>query len=177
MSIQRVIAGLLVGFGCGARLVAQIPGTYRLTICARPCTDADSGVVRGHVVLFADTIRRDTLPPDIRSRLAERARWIELRLNGFNACFSLPSGPTRIDGREVYAGIIRRSLTRWETTRDTIKVLLYLSPDAHYSLAGTIESGYFSGRGLQGICCGYPDPPPTFFRASRLGEPDINSCL
>jgi hypothetical protein len=155
---------------------AQVAGTYRLTICVRPCTEGDTGVVRGQLVLFANPVRLNTLPDTIRAALTERVGWLLRPSEAPNACFALPSGPSHVQGRELYAGIIRRSFTHWHDAPAGITVLLYRSPDAFYSLVGTIDSSRFRGRGEQGNCCG-GDPPVTYFLAHRVGEADVNSCM
>ena len=155
---------------------AQVPGTYRLTICTRPCTESDSGVVRGRLVLFYDAIRVDTLSQSLRTALSERIRLRATGPESVNACFALPTGPAHVAGRELYAGIIRRGLTRWDVSGSDINVMLYRSPDAWYELVGRFESRGYVGRGEQVNCCG-GDPPSTFFLARRVGPPDINSCM
>jgi hypothetical protein len=155
---------------------AQVPGTYRLTICARPCTEADTGVVRGHMVLLTSEVRLDTLSDSIRAALTNRRDWPSRPGDRLNACFSLSSNPASVNGRPFYAGIVPRGLTHWDGRGARVSILLYESPDAFYMLVGTVASGRMVGQGRQGNCCG-GEPPVSYFLARRVSEPDINSCL
>ncbi len=92
-----------------------------------------------------------------------------------NACFSLPIRPTSVDGRELYAGINRRGVTQWSQAGKEIEVPLYRSPDASYTLVGTVKDRVYSGRGAQGNCCG-GESPTTYFRVVRVGDADIATC-
>lgn len=158
------------------RGAAQVPGTYRLSICTNPCSAADSGVVRGFLVLFPDSVVFGNLPPAARDSLV-RPSWLLLRGSPVaTACFALPTGPTHVDGRQLYAGIIRRGLTVWEQVGAGIRVRVYQSPDAAYTLDGTMTGLEYTGRGEQHNCCGGANPT-TFFHAVRIREPDIAACL
>ena len=170
-----VLASVALASQSGA---AQVPGTYRLTICTSACSAADSGVVRGFLVLFPDSVALGTLSPALRDSLARDSRWL---LRGrvsrvATACFTLATGPAYVDGRGLYAGIIRRGLTMWEQAGAGMRVRLYQSPDAAYVLDGTLSGQEYTGRGEQRNCCGGPTPS-TFFRAVRIREPDITACI
>ena len=157
------------------RGAAQVPGTYRLSICTNRCSAADSGVVRGFLVLFPDSVALSNVPPAARDSLV-RPSWLLLRgLPVATACFALPAGPTHVDGRELYAGIIRRGLTVWEQVGTGIRVRVYQSPDAAYTLDGSMTGLEYTGRGEQQNCCGGANPM-TFFRAVRIREPDLAAC-
>src|SRR5690349_20752655 len=96
---RGVATALLVGaFAYGEeRLGAQVPGTYRLSICTTRCSPSDSGVVRGVVVLFAAPPRLDTIAPPLRDSLVLGGLFV-LWQSTPNACFSLPTGPTTVGG-------------------------------------------------------------------------------
>jgi len=174
---RAVATAILVGAiaYAGERVDAQVPGTYRLTICTARCSPSDSGVVRGVVVLFAAPTRLDTIAPPLRDSLALGSLFLLWRSTA-NACFSLPTGPPRVDGRELYAGITRRGFTHWSRAGRKIVVSLYQSPDASYTLVGTVSGSVYSGQGEQGNCCG-GESPTTYFRAVRAGDADLAACL
>ena len=173
--------GILIGFAIALSVTdaratdAQSPGTYRLAICAGPCASSDSGVVRGSLVLFRDPIRVDTLTAATRAALA-RDQLLVRRAVPVNACFALRRSASHIDGRELYAGIIERSFTHWVSDGPLTRVMLYLSPDASYTITGTFDGSVYSGSGGQVNCCGGVNPT-TSFRAVRVGEPDLGACL
>ena len=174
---RAVVTALLVGaIACaGERIDAQVPGTYRLSICTTQCSPSDSGVVRGVVVLFASPPRLDTIAPPMRDSLLLGGLFV-LWQSTPNACFSLPTGPTNVHGLELYAGINRRGATHWSQTGKELAVSLYQSPDASYTLVGTVNGSVYSGRGVQGNCCG-GESPTTYFRAVRVGDADLAACL
>ena len=177
-SVITTVAVLASAALASQRGAAQVPGTYRLSICTSQCSAADSGVVRGFLVLFPDSVELGTLSPALRDSLTRDSRWL---LRGrfsrvATACFTLAPGPTYVDGRELYAGITRRGLTVWEQTGAGLRVRLYQSPDAAFVLDGTLSGLEYTGRGEQRNCCGGPTPS-TFFRAVRIREPDITACI
>ena len=113
--------------------------------------------------------------------LAPLARPLFLSLEraaGMNACFAVHRNQRRlsVNGHEVYVGITERSFTRWTSNGRTTNVELYRSPDAGYWLSGAIEGDIYSGIGEQRNCCGGTSPE-AFFRAVRVGEPDLAKCL
>jgi hypothetical protein len=177
---KRMRSGLFFAIGLftlAARATyAQVAGTYRLTICTTPCTGSDSGVVRGSLVLFRDSVRIDTIAPTAREALGRHGYWLLRRANTANACFTLRRQQSHVDGKELYAGITDRSLTVWVSDGRTTRVGLYQSPDASYTLTGTFDGGIYSGTGQQGNCCGGTSPE-TFFRAVRVGDPDLGACV
>jgi hypothetical protein len=154
---------------------AQVAGTYRLTICTTPCSGSDSGVVRGTLVLLRDSFRIDTIATSVRVALAGDD-WLVRPGISVNACFALRRQQSRVDGRELYAGIVERSLTTWISNGRSARVRLYQSPDASYDLIGAFERDTYSGTGHQNDCCGGTSPS-TFFRAVRVGDPDLKACL
>jgi hypothetical protein len=165
-----VIAAALPVFG-------QVPGTYRLTICVRPCIESDTGVVvRGHLVIFQDSIRVDTLSEALQKGVTRLSSRMSLRPAASNACFALPERRKEIDGKELYAGIIPSAFTLIRSGPLGVTTMLYRSPDASYSLVGYFKSGRYIGEGHQRNCCGGA-PPSTFFLAVRTGDPDIRTCL
>jgi hypothetical protein len=93
-----------------------------------------------------------------------------------NACFSLSHTQRSLQGQELYAGILRRSVTNWNSDARGIDVPLYRSPDASYTLRGTFYKNVYSGEGLQSFCCGVSSPR-SFFRAVRVAGPDLGKCL
>ena len=127
-------------------------------------------------MLFPDSVALRSLPPAARDSLVRQSSWLPTLPPAPTACFTLTFGPTHIDGPELYAGIIRRGLTVWEHAGAGISVRLYQSPDAGYTLVGTLVGLEYTGRGEQHNCCGGPNPT-TFFRAVRIREPDIGACL
>lgn len=175
--MRKLFLGFVVGLciDAGSAADAQLAGTYRLTICASECSASDSGVVRGSLVLLRDSVRIDTLAANIRSTLASGHRLLRPGVSA-NACFTLRRDDSHIHGRELYAGIVNQSLTNWIALGQSIQVLLYLSPDASYDLVGIIDHGTYRGTGRQHNCCGGTNPP-TFFRAVRVGDPDLHACL
>jgi hypothetical protein len=160
----------------GKRADAQAAGTYRLSICTSPCAPTDSGVVRGYLVLFGDSHRLDSLPTPLRDSLVRRSFWLLRRSTVTNTCFALPTGPTHVNGQELYAGIIRRGLTQWRREGATVRVRLYQSPDASYTLVGAMTTEGYVGRGEQHNCCG-GESPITYFLATRVKEADPSACL
>ena len=175
--MRKPLLGLVVGFCIivGSPAQAQFAATYHLAICATLCSASDSGVVRGSLVLLRDSVRIDTLAANVRAALASDD-WLLHRAVSVNACFALRRESSSIDGREVYAGIVERSLTNWMSLGPSIQVRLYLSPDASYDLVGAFDHGTYSGTGRQSNCCGGTNPP-TFFRAIRVGDADLRACL
>lgn len=174
-AVTRVILVGAIAYA-GERVGAQVPGTYHLSICTTRCSPSDSGVVRGVVVLFAAPPRLDTIAPPMRDSLALGSLFLLGQGSIANACFSLPTGPTSVDGRELYAGISRRGVTQWSRAGREITVPLYQSPDASYALVGTITGNVYSGEGVQGNCCG-GESPTTYFRAVRVRDADLAACL
>ena len=154
---------------------AQFAGTYRLAICATQCSPSDSGIVRGSLVLLRDSVRRDTLAADVRTALATD-HWLVRPAASVNACFAIRREQSSINGRELYAGIVKQSLTNWLALGRSVQIRLYLSPDASYDLVGTLAHDTLSGTGHQSNCCGGTSPS-TFFRAIRVGDPDLRACL
>lgn len=153
---------------------AQMPGTYELTICANRCTGSDSALVRGFLVLFRDSVHIDTVAAPSRAQLA-RDLYLVRRASSVNACFFLNRNQTRVNGQELYAGIVYRSFTSWISDGRTTRVALYASPDASYDLIGTFERDIYSGTGKQDNCCRGANFG-TFFRAVRVGDPDLGAC-
>jgi hypothetical protein len=155
---------------------AQVPGSYRLTICNRLCEETDSGVVRGNLVIFPDSITLSAFDDSTQKALSRLRSTGYMRPVAPNACFAITHRQKTVDGKELYAGIIRNSLTRARSGPTGVVTTLYSSPDASYSLIGYFKSGKYAGEGHQVNCCGGA-PPTTFFLAVRTGEPDIQTCL
>ena len=165
-------AACLAVFAADSTFAQDVTGTYRLTICSAPCvsTDTASVVARGRLVLFGSAIPLHNSLSLTRIRLRERSGD-----RPPNACFVVTERQQEVGERELYAGIVRSGLTEWQVEAEEVTVVLYQSPDARYVLQGTIESGDFSGRGIQRNCCGGP-PPETYFLAERIGTPDVRAC-
>ena len=154
---------------------AQVPGVYQLTICASQCTESDSGLVRGSLVLFRDSIHIDTIANPAHAPLS-RDLYLVRRAKFVNACFALRRSQSRVNGQELYAGIIGRSFTTWTSDDGATHVALYGSPDASFTLVGTHEGHTYSGTGYQSNWNGGTGPQ-TLFRAVKLSDPDPAACL
>ncbi|WP_337170199.1 hypothetical protein [Gemmatimonas aurantiaca] len=156
---------------------AQMPGVYQLTICASQCTESDSGLVRGSLVLFRDPIHIDTIANLAYTPLS-RDLYLVRHAKSVNACFALRRIQSRVNGQELYAGIIGRSFTTWTSVDGATHVALYGSPDASFMLVGigAHERHTYSGTGHQSNWNGETGPL-TFFRAVRVGDPDPAACL
>ena len=128
------------------------------------------------MVLFDGPPPLYRIAPVMHDSLAFGSLFLLGRAETANACFSLPTRPTSVNGRELYAGINRRGVTHWSQTGGEVRVPLYRSPDASYPLVGSMKDSVYSGRGVQGNCCG-GESPTTYFRAVRVGDADIAACV
>lgn len=175
--IAMIGAGVMLLLTGSAVDGQQIPGTYRLKICAGVCEVDDTArtVAEGHIVLFESPGFLSTLPDSSREELT-RGSYIR-QPGAANACFSIPRRPAQVEGRELYAGIDPRGVTHWSDVDGRIQIRIYQSPDAHYTLDGHLEGDHLAGDGRQGICCGYGPAPETRFFAERVGPPDPQVCL
>ncbi|WP_337171768.1 hypothetical protein [Gemmatimonas aurantiaca] len=173
---SRFVLALAIGLGLGrAPIQAQVPGVYQLTICAGRCTESDSGLVRGSLVLFRDAVHIDTIANRAYAPLSRDLYLVRIA-KSVNACFTLRRNQSRVNGQELYAGIIGRSFTTWTLDGSVTQVVLYRSPDASFRLVGTLEGNTYSGTGHQSNWNGGTGPQ-TFFRAVRVGDPDAAACL
>lgn len=171
-------AALMFLFGAGLVGGQELPGTYRLMICSSPCAPEDSSTVvaEGHIVLSDSPDFLSELPDSAREKLTRMSTLYLFQSRVPNACFSIPTRQTTVNGRELYAGIQRRGLTHWTAVQGRLRVTIYQSPDAHYTLDGLAEGTRLTGKGEQGNCCG-GRPPETSFFAERIGPPDAQVCL
>jgi hypothetical protein len=126
-------------------------------------------------VLFRDSVHIDTIATPSYAPLLHDL-YLVRRARSVNACFALRRNDPRVNGQELYAGIVGRSFTTWTSDGRATHVVLYGSPDASYMLVGTLEGHIYSGAGYQDNCCGGTSPQ-TFFRAVRVGDADLAACL
>ena len=161
------------------------PGTYRIWMCAAPCTSADSAkaVATATVVILddstaaADPVRAAlaTLPP-----LAHWARPNPAAAVN-NACFRVTQRERKVGTEELFFGITPNAVTRWQSTAEGYSMLVYRSPDANYTLrwtapgALTSGEGWSSGPGPNGPFGGR-EHRNAYFAATRLGPPDPARC-
>lgn len=171
--------GVMVLLGPRAVHAQGLPGTYRLMICSGPCEPGDTARVaaEGHIVLFDSSAFMSALPDSSREALSRGSTFYLAGEKAANACFSISRRQTEVQGRELYAGIHPRALTHWTHVDGRVRIQVYRSPDAHYTLDGRVDGTDLTGEGRQAICCGYGPPPRTRFLARRVGPPDPQACL
>jgi len=91
-----------------------------------------------------------------------------------NACFFLvraPDAPT-------HAGIEPAAITKWRrVTPDTIRITLFLSPDAGYVARFVVDRGRMSGVGRSWMGREGDAFPPDFIYGRRIGPPDRARCV
>ena len=188
--LRLVIAGMLSLF-CGHLFqsvsVAQAPepGTYRVWICADPCTPADSAkaVATATIVILDDAAANAEPARGVLATLPVLASWRNKDTTpGPNACFRVTQRERRVGTEELFVGITPAASTRWQhSAADGFTLRLYQSPDASYALrwigpgALTTGEGWSSGPGPSSVARG-ANHRNAYFAATRLGPPDPNQC-
>lgn len=178
---MRGLHGAIALVICGPLLPpcasGQVEGTYRFVICEEECTSTDTAgsLASGEIVLFADSTLDSAIPDEVLANLRRQSFWLLTRDSSSNACFRVPHRMASVGGHELFAGIIREGLTRWEMQAGEIMIRLYQSPDGFFTVFGTLEGGGIRGRGEQAHGLD-PKPPDRAFLAERIGPPDPVRC-
>lgn len=158
-------------------LSEPVAGTYTLTVCRTSC-DASVGRVltSGTLVLEKHAYALLEIPDPARGYFdRSQALLIHEYAGGNpNACFVFPGNASG-----TLAGTTRVGLTRWtRSTRDTLDVRLYQSPDAGYDLRLRIGSTALDGQGESwGPWPESENSPLDVVIARRIGPPDRNLCI
>jgi hypothetical protein len=147
-------------------------GTYAVWICAQGCALADtaSAPVAGFLVL-----NQLPLPLDgFSEEMLEESLFFLRPGETATACFHLMN---RVKGRSSLAGIQPRAATRWTQRGDTVRVLLFASPDAFYHLTAVVRDGRLVGSGRESGFVGMEfDNPGGEVHGVRIGPADVRRC-
>jgi hypothetical protein len=140
--------GVLAFVARRATAQALTPGTYRVVLCAQPCTIADSGRAIGvaTIVIVGDsTAERDSIAAVPRSlRALGRAGTGGVH----NACINITRAERRVAGEELFFGIYLTGATRWQYSAAAgFSLLVFSSPDASYTLRWTAPGRLREGEG------------------------------
>lgn len=175
MSYRLVLLAMLL-FLMPSHVSAQdVAGTYTFRIMSGDSVEEQT-VATGSLVLMKDSVVTQRLPADL---LEEAQRESVHLLRGErvpSACFGFETSTKEIDGREFYGGIIPAGLTTWELQGDTIKVGLYLSPDAGMYLKGNWEGDRISGVVRQWEAYGGKIVDGLPFEAERTAPSSTDAC-
>ena len=170
-----LLAVVAVSAGCQPPRVGmqRVSGTYALWLCSDACAardTADAAVTTGYLVLSDTVLSRDGFPAEI----IDHSMFFRVDGGRANACFRLEQ---RRGKPEVMAGIIPAAITSWTTSGDTVKVQLYASPDASYTLRAVLKDGRLLGVGRESGFIGSDfDKATGPAHGVRVGNADVNRC-
>lgn len=144
-------------------------GTFEFWICRGACrsSDAPSVFARGVLVLFPDSISRDSVP---------NRRSAQVTGGAPNACFVFLN--QRRTDAESYAGIETRAVTGWTLTQgDSLALSLYRSPDAFYTIRlGKAAGGFFGAGHSSGAGAADIRVPDDSVGLRRTGSASYAAC-
>ena len=169
--LTAVVAALIPP--AAARPTAAADGTYAVWICPDGCGPADTAAapVAGVLVLSPKPIPDAELPAEVR----RASMFLLSSTSAATACFRLT---TRSAQRSTFAGSIPRGATTWTQHGDTVRVLLYASPDAFYTLTALVQDGRLVGLGRESGFVGAAfDDPAGAARGLRTGPADVRQCF
>jgi hypothetical protein len=184
---MRVLASITTVMLLGPALLAQDAqwpfGTYRLILCANPCTAADTArAVATAIVVIVDTKDKTTRAAwdAVSLPTIERPRDVAFEPN---ACFKVTEAARMVGAEELNFGIIRSAKTygvRSETVNPSSTAFympVYKSIDAAYELRWTAAGPLVRGEGWSlSPDIRTPFHRNAYFAAERTGDPDPAQC-
>ena len=153
----------------------DVPGSYNFQVMSGDAEEAHP-VATGSFVLMQDSVPTTELPTDLLEKAQRESHWLLFPDATPSACFGFGMSTQEVDGREFYGGIIPSGLTTWEVQGDTVRVMLYRSPDASMGLEGSYEGRRITGvvRQHEGYGGKIVDRLP--FEAERTGPASVGTC-
>jgi len=184
---MRIPCSFAVAVLFGSALLAQSassaavpPGTYRLVLCAEPCTTAETArAAATAIVVIIDT-----------SDKTKRAAWEAVSLPILerprnvtaepNACFKVTQAARTVGTESLLFGIIKNAKTSAVATTtpggSAFSMRFFKSIDGTYELRWTGNGQLTRGEGWSAHAPENPFHRNAYFAAERIGEPDPTQC-
>lgn len=153
----------------------DVTGSYNFQVMSGDAEE-EHPVATGSFVIMQDPVPTTELPADLVEEARRESQSLLFPDATPSACFGFRMSTQEVDGREFYGGIIPGGLTTWEIQGDTVRVVLYRSPDASMGLAGTYEGRRITGVVRQHESYGGKIVDRLPFEAERTGPASVGTC-